>query len=271
MAFRTRWFHRSPIAPRLADRSASPARVRATAASGAAVKSAVTTTAIAVANSATVPSRLTSPRRGIEGGAHSIAAAIAWRREHPSEAAPDHHQQQRFHGELPREVQPRRADGDSHRQLGAASVGPDQRERDEIRERGGQHDDHGRQQEEHRLTKIADEHLMQRDDRTASLRAYSTGNCWRSERQIAVSSACARVASAPGFSRPKTLKKVHRIPRRGEADRGRAQAASRRRCLEAAAETAPAARRRSTNDSPLIRAVLPTTSAAPPYRRCQRR
>ena len=214
------------MAPRLAERSASPARVRAIAPSGAAVSSAVTTTVTAVTNNATVPSRLTSPRRGIEAGAHTLAAAIACAATSPPETAPDDRQQQRLRGELARELQPRRANARSAattrraaRWLGRARATRDSRAPSPAR----------RSPRRAAGASTGDESPTSAScsgtTRTASLRAYSTGNCCRSERQIAVSSACACVASASGIQSAEDPQRSSPSSERAAADRDRARAA----------------------------------------------
>ncbi len=159
-----------PMVPPIADRPAagsrttSPARVRAIAASGAAVRSAVTNAVITS----------DEPRDGGvepdlseagDGGRRPPHRRTDRRdRGHPAEEAADRRQQQRLEPELPRELQPRRAHRDPHRQLGAPAVGPDERQRHEIRERRGQDQDHRGQEREHRRPMAGDEHLVQRDD-----------------------------------------------------------------------------------------------------------
>ena len=112
----------------------------------------------------------------------------------------------------------------AHRQLDPPPVGPHERQRHEIRQRRRQDDEHSSEKHQHRLTMVADQHLVQRHDRTPSLRGYSTGNCSRSEPQIAVSSACAASAST---ARPaaRTAERSSPSPEDAAAGRDPARAA----------------------------------------------
>ena len=191
ITFRTRRFQRSPIALRLAGRNASPARGPAIAPSGATVRSAVTTAVTPTTNTTTVRSKPTSSRRGIEAGARSIATRINCApTSHPrmlpltaSSSASTVSWRVRWTRDAPIAIRiassarrpfARTSASDTRFASAVARTTSTAASRMSIDRR-----------------KSATSTSCNGSSRTASLRAYSTGNCWRSARQMAVSSACA--------------------------------------------------------------------------------